>query len=45
MTEREILIAARQRIERPEAWTQGVSATGKDGFPTVPPWSPEAIRW
>lgn len=34
MTTKEILIAARAKIDAPERWTQGVVARNADGHPT-----------
>jgi hypothetical protein len=44
MTARDALIAARQKIEKPECWTQDVSARDSDGEPCEA-WSPKAVCW
>jgi hypothetical protein len=43
-TTREILIAARAKIERPECWTKGKYARDKDGE-SVTPNSRSAVCW
>jgi hypothetical protein len=43
-TVHEILKAARQRIEKPEHWTQGFMARDKDGNPTKST-NREACQW
>jgi hypothetical protein len=44
MTPKEILIAARAKIEAPERWTQGNEARDANGNP-VGPNSVYAVRW
>jgi hypothetical protein len=44
ITARKILIAARAKIERPEAWTKGRYARDKNGEGTIPN-SRHAVCW
>lgn len=44
MTDREVLIAARLLIARPERWTHGASARYADGL-SCGPQSPHAVCW
>jgi len=44
MSTRDLLIAARARIEKPEHWTQGCYARASDGSEVLPE-SPNAVCW